>query len=76
MQLTRVVVHAALQLIDRDMLHIDNKQYDVTRGANRLQRALGGLALPLRQPIASGDLSVDSNDTVSRSHVPRGWIPN
>jgi hypothetical protein len=63
MQLTRVVAHAALQRIDRDMLHIDNKQYDVTRGANPLQRALGSLAqryitLPLSQPITSGDLPV------------------
>jgi hypothetical protein len=44
MQVTPVAVHAALQHIDRYTLHINNKQFDVTRGAASLQRALGSLA--------------------------------
>jgi hypothetical protein len=65
MQLTRVVAHAALQLIDRYMLHIDNKQHDVTRDTAPVQRAPGGLAqryitLSLTRQIhqiASGDMA-------------------
>jgi hypothetical protein len=74
------VVHAALQRIDRDMLHIHNKQFDVTRGENPVQRALGSLARRyITVPLISHSLPVicryDNNDT-ARSHVPRGWIAN
>jgi hypothetical protein len=73
MQLTGVVLHVALQRIDRDMLHIGNKQYDVTRGANPLQSALGSLA---RRYISRLICRYDNNDTASRSHVPRGSVAN